>query len=110
VAGFQDNFALGRLELTNTTLLLAQDLGGPTGALFVNDLFLLGTSQLIISNDMRLYFVNSNAWTMANITLLGNAEIHQLFPTDLVVIPEPTTLLLWATGALALFYGRRRRG
>jgi len=26
-----------------------------------------------------------------------------------VVIPEPTTLLLWATGALALFYGRRRK-
>jgi hypothetical protein len=83
--------------------------GGPTGALFVNDLFFSDNSHLIISNDMRLYFVNSNSWTMANITLLGNAEIHQLLPTDLLVIPEPSTWLMWLCGALALYYGRRRK-
>ena len=109
VVGFQDNFALGRLELTNTTLMFSKTVpnNSLTNALFVNDLFLLGTSHLIISNDMRVYFVNSNNWSLANITLLGNAEIHQLLGG--LVVPEPTTWLLWISGALALFHGRRRR-
>ena len=64
---------------------------------------------MIISNDMRLYFVNSNAWTMADIVLLGNAEIHQLQGGELLLIPEPNLLLLCLSGAAVLAAARRRR-
>ena len=113
VGGFQNNFAVGQLMLTNTTLALAPTVpGGPTGALFVNDLFLFDLSHLVISNNMRLYFVNSNSWDMANITLLGSAEIHQLnsltATTNLLVIPEPNVLLMWLSGVVTLWAARRR--
>jgi len=106
VAGFQANFALGQLSLTNTTLVLTQAVAG-AGALFVNDLFLLdaGNTHLVIADNMRLYFVNSNGWDMANVTLLGNAEIHQL-----TLIPEPGALALTMVGLGALWVlGRWRR-
>ena len=112
VTGFTNNFAIGELELTNTTLLLAQALSSSTtNALFVNDLFLSADSRLIISNDMRVYFVNSNTWGMSQITLLGNAQIHQLLiGTSLpLAIPEPNVLLMWIAGAVTLVAARRRR-
>ena len=114
VEGFQSNFALGRLEIgnldTNSIVLLSDSFanGAGTGALFVDDLFLFGTSDLIISNNMQVYFVNSNTWTMSSIELLGNAGIHQLQLSTLTVVPEPGVLLLWACG-LGVMYGARRR-
>ena len=77
VSGFNDNFAVAQLWLTNTTLSLASSLpAGPVGALFVQDLYLFGGSKLVISSNMSVYFINSNSWDMANITLLGSAQIH----------------------------------
>lgn len=114
VSGFQTNFALGRLEVgnagTNSTLQLLDSYpaDGRAAALFVNDLWLFGSSHLILSNNFRLYFVNSNDWTMANITLLGNAQIHQLSPLITMAVPEPNVLLLWLGGAVAM-YGARQR-
>ncbi|MCG3148980.1 MAG: hypothetical protein PCFJNLEI_02432 [Verrucomicrobiae bacterium] len=110
VTGFQANFALAQLWVTNTTLVLTQAVAG-AGALFVNDLFLLDTSNthLVIADNMRLYFVNSNGWDMTSITLLGNAEIHQLFLENMVVIPEPNVLLLCVAGLLTLWLARRRQ-
>jgi autotransporter-associated beta strand protein len=109
VTGFQDNFAVGQFWLTNSTLVLAPTSG--SGALFVNDLYLFGASQLVISNDMRVYFVNSNSWSLANITLLGNAEIHQLnsLTETLTVIPEPNVLVMWLAGVATFFAARRRK-
>ena len=114
LAGFSNNFALGQLELTNTTLVLAQAVRDPAvdNALFVNDLFLLGSSHLVISNDMRLYFVNSNGWSLANITLLGNAQIHQLEGGSTVIIsliPEPQVVMFWLCSAVTLYAARRRK-
>ncbi len=110
VSGFKTNFALGTLELTNTTLVLSQTFPSSTitNALFVNNLFMLGDSHLIISNNMRLYFVNSNDWTMANVTLLGNAQIHQIV-TLLTVVPEPGTATLWLAGFITLVAMRKRK-
>jgi len=78
-----------------------------TDALFVNDLFLYGGSQLIISNDMRLYFCELERVVVANVTLLGNAELHQLPRGELLVIPEPSRcccgcggVVLWLAVAL----------
>ena len=110
IAGFSNNFAIGELLLTNTTLVLAQSVpqSSLTNALFVNDLFLY-SSTLVISNDMRVYFVNSNAWSLANITLLGNAEIHQLSGLGAaMVIPEPNVLLMWLCGGITFWAARRR--
>jgi hypothetical protein len=114
VTGFQNNFALDRLELgnlgTNSILELFDSFpgDGTNAALFVNDLWLLGSSQLILSNNTVLYFVNSNTWSMANISLLGNAEIHQLTLNEVAAVPEPSILLLWGCG-IATVYGARRR-
>ena len=111
VAGFVDNFAVGELVLQGTTLTLTPG-GAPSGftnALFVNDLFLFGGSTLVISNDMQVYFVNSNTWNLANITLLGNAQIHQLTGLGAsLVIPEPNVLLMWLCGGFTLWAARRR--
>jgi hypothetical protein len=110
MSGFKTNFALGTLELTNTTLQLGQ--AYPTAltnnALFVKNLFLFDASELTISNKMRIYFVNSNDWSAvgANVTLLGNAEIHQLI--SLNVVPEPQVLLLWLCGFVTIVGARRR--
>ncbi|MCG3148583.1 MAG: hypothetical protein PCFJNLEI_02028 [Verrucomicrobiae bacterium] len=108
VAGFQNNFAVGQLWLTNTTVMLSST--GGSGALFVNDLYLLGGSRLVISDNTRVYFVNSNSWDLANITLLGNAQIHQLnsLTETLSVIPEPNVLVLWLSGFLTFAAARRR--
>jgi hypothetical protein len=117
VTGFQNNDALDRLEIgnlgTNSLLELssASGLGGSgnTNALFVDDLWLLGSSDLIISNNTVLYFVNSNNWSSANVTLLGNGEIHQLEVEPVSTVPEPTVMLLWVCGG-ATVYAARRRG
>ena len=53
----------------------------------------------------------SNNWSLANITLLGNAEIHQLTGlagTTSLVIPEPNVLLMWLCGGVTLWAARRR--
>lgn len=115
VTGFQNNFALDRLEIgnlgTNSILQLtdAFPLDGNKAGLFVNDLWLFGDSQLVLSNNTALYFVNSNNWSMGNITLLGNAELHQLvLNTTLSVVPEPSTLMLLLAGGVILGAYRRR--
>ena len=117
VTGFQNNYALDRLEIgnlgTNSLLELSasDDIDGAssdTNALFVNDLWLFGSSDLIISNNTVLYFVNSNNWSIANVTLLGNGEVHQLTLEQTASVPEPGVLLLWLCG-LATVYGARRR-
>ena len=114
VAGFVNNFAVGELILTNTTLVLEQATPSlATNALFVNDLFLYGAAQLVISNNMQVYFVNSNTWDMSQITLWGDAQIHQLSGAVLPVIlsvPEPNVLLMWLAGAGTFWVARRRRG
>ncbi len=114
VTGFVDNFALDRLEIgnlgTNSILELFDSFpsDGTNAALFVNDLWLLGSSQLILSNNTVLYFVNSNAWSMANISLLGNAELHQLTLEQVSAVPEPSVILLWVCGIATVYAARRR--
>jgi hypothetical protein len=110
--GFDDNYAIGQLWLTNTTLELAQAVpdGLLTNALFVNDLYLFGGSHLVISNNMDVYFVNSNNWNLASVTLLGDAQLHQLVPLSaLAVVPEPNVLVMWLFGVATLWAARRRR-
>jgi hypothetical protein len=113
VTGFDDNFAVGQLWLTNTTLELAQTVPSPTpDALYVNDLYLFGGSHLVISNNMDVYFVNSNNWNLTDITLLGNAQIHQLYSLNnqpLAVVPEPNVLFMWLCGAVTFWAARRRQ-
>jgi len=114
VQGFDSNFALGTLQIgdadTNSIVMLSDSFasGSTTGALFVNDLDLYGASELIISNNMELYFVNSNDWSMSNIELLGNGGIHQLLQGQAAVVPEPGVLVLWVCG-VGIVYAVRRR-
>ena len=59
-----------------------------------------------------LYFINSNDWNLANITLLGNAEIHQLSSlgevAPVLAVPEPNVLLMWLSALATLWAARRR--
>jgi uncharacterized membrane protein YdjX (TVP38/TMEM64 family) len=68
-------------------------------------------SLLIIDTNVQVYFITSNNWTAANFILLNNAGydntlngIHQL-----LVIPEPSILLLLYVGALTTWGVRRWR-
>lgn len=118
VTGFIDNFALDRLEIgnanTNSTLMLVDTFGtvsaddGNIASLFVNDLWIFGSSHLVLSNNTRLYFVNSNSWTSANFTLLGNAQLHQLVLGAASAVPEPSVVLLWLAGLGTVYAARRR--
>ena len=55
-----------------------------------------------------LYFVNSNDFSSADITLLGNGQIHQLELQQVSSVPEPSVVLLWLCG-LGTAYGASRR-
>ncbi|MDW8309851.1 MAG: PEP-CTERM sorting domain-containing protein, partial [Verrucomicrobiales bacterium] len=107
------NFSLGTLEISNFSTVRVWDafsgLGGEFGAndglkaaLYVDNLLLGLNSHLIISDNVELYFLNSNVWSSANYTLLGSGELHQFFSTDLAMVPEPSTLLLLMAGAAAI--------
>ncbi|MCG3148723.1 MAG: hypothetical protein PCFJNLEI_02168 [Verrucomicrobiae bacterium] len=113
---FTNNFSLQTLAIgANTTLRLADNVfGGATSGLYVTSLALDAGAQLIISNNVHLYFRGTNGvtglafgdWTDnlgANVLLLPGAGFHQL-----VVIPEPSTLLLLVTGGWVLYWRRRK--
>lgn len=110
VSGFDNNFALGELAISNTTLVLAQTTPSSiTNALFVNDLYLFAGAQLVISNNMDVYFVNSNGWDISQITLDSGAKIYQLSGSPIpLTVPEPSVLLMWLAGALTLWAAHRR--
>jgi len=112
LAQFNTNFALGTLQLSDFTTVEVWDafmgvpgLGtndGLKAALYLENLVLAPDSLLIISSNVDVYFITSNAWTAANFDLLGDAELHQL-----VVIPEPNTLMMWSFGVAATVSVRR---
>jgi hypothetical protein len=64
---------------------------------------------LIISNNVQVYFITSNNFDFAQVTLLGNGGLHQLVLDSMVVVPEPSVLLLLAGGGLILRRFRRGR-
>ncbi|HVM62067.1 MAG TPA: autotransporter-associated beta strand repeat-containing protein [Verrucomicrobiae bacterium] len=110
---FQSNFALGTLEIDNTTEVAGADINGgfdPGGqnALFVNELDLAPDAHLIISNDVQIYFISSNAFTSSQVTLLGNAGLHLLTSDASLVVPEPSIVLLWLSSIATIYAARRR--
>ena len=112
---YQNNFALGTLEIGSTTEVASAgvdggvDTGGLQSALFVNQLDLDPGAQLIISNDVQIYFISSNAFTSSQVTLLGDAGLHLLTSDASLVVPEPTVVLLWLS-SIATIYAARKRG
>jgi hypothetical protein len=110
LAQYSNNFALGTLELSGTSTTEVFDanvVGGLEAALFLTNLTLDAGTQLIISNNVQVYFINSNAFSQAQVTLLGGAGLHQL-TTEFSAIPEPNVLLLWLGGVVTVFAARRR--
>ena len=119
LAAYSNNFALGTLQISDSTTVEVTDafslLGpgtndGQEAALYLDNLYIGSNSLLLIAGNVQLYFINSNNWDMANIELEGNPGldnslngIHQF-----AVIPEPSVLLLWLCG-FATIYGARRR-
>ena len=112
---YQNNFALGTLEISSTTEVAGAEVdgvvdpGGLQSALFVNQLDLDPGAQLIISNDVQIYFISSNAFTSSQVTLLGDAGLHLLTSDASLVVPEPTVVLLWLS-SIATLYAARKRG
>ncbi|MCG3149122.1 MAG: hypothetical protein PCFJNLEI_02581 [Verrucomicrobiae bacterium] len=123
IAGYSNNFALGELTLgntgTNTTLVLLDSFGtigpddGQVAGLYLNKLTLNSGSLLIISNNVQVYFRSTNGVTGVsfgtlnagdNILLLDGASFHQL-----ILVPEPSVLVLWCGGILTIWAARRRR-
>ncbi len=112
---FENNFALGTLEIGSTTEVAGAEVdggvdpGGLESALFVNQLDLDPGAQLIISNDVQIYFISSNAFSSSQVTLLGDAGLHLLTSDASLVVPEPTVVLLWLS-SIATIYAARKRG
>jgi hypothetical protein len=111
---FQNNFALGTLEIASTTEVAdaavdgGVDHGGLESALFVNELDLDPGAHLIISNDVQIYFITSNAFTSSQVTLLGDAGLHLLTSDASLVVPEPSVVLLWLSSIATIYAARRR--
>ena len=114
LAQYQDNFALGALEIGSTSLVAdafvdgGRDHDGLQAALFLSDLTLDAGAHLIISNDVQVYFITSNAFTSGQVTLLGNGGLHQLTSDPSLVIPEPSVILLWLSSIVTVYAARRR--
>jgi len=112
---FENNFALGTLEIGSTTEVAGADVnggvdpGGLESALFLNELDLDPGAHLIISNDVQIYFITSNAFSSSQVTLLGDAGLHLLTSDASLVVPEPTVVLLWLS-SIATLYAARKRG
>ena len=117
---YGSNFAIGTLEISNFTTVRVSDafIGLPglgtndnlTAALYLNNLSMGLNSLLIISSNVQVYFASSNNWNASNFILEGNAGygnsisgLHQL-----ILVPEPSVVLLWL-GGFATLYARRRR-
>ncbi|MCG3147856.1 MAG: hypothetical protein PCFJNLEI_01297 [Verrucomicrobiae bacterium] len=125
-AGFVNNFALGTLEISNFSTVRVTDAFlniGPNdfqmAGLYLENLFMGTDSLLIIDTNVQVYFINSNNWSLANIRLVNNQS--SLFGGDLgnydntisglhqvVVIPEPSVLLLSVAGLMIISLARRR--
>jgi hypothetical protein len=118
--GYSNNFALGTLELSDlsTTVLASTydvfDNSNLVAGLYLNTLTLDPGSLLIISNNVELYFQNTNGVTGIgfgtlgagdNVLLLDGSSFHQL-----TMVPEPSVLMLMTIGAVSITYYRRRRG
>ncbi len=126
VLGYTNNFGLGTLQVgdlnTTSTLILADSFAtgsvgpddGKVAGLYVNTLTLDPGSLLIISNNVELYFQTTNGVTGiafdpnnlngANVLLLDGASFHEL-----TIIPEPSILMLFSVGSVAILWYRRRR-
>ena len=103
-----NNFGLGVLDLAAGTTLEITDanpLDGQRAALYLNYLDLSNGAKLIVDPNVTVYFYGSNSWDTANITLLGNAELHQLTNVPLAV-PEPGMLGLLGIGGAILIIVR----
>jgi len=105
---FSNNFALGTLIVDPPFQfsLIGPDSGPTTHGLFLTNLVIDPGASILISNNVQVYFVTSNGWNSSQITLVGNAGLHQLVLD--VVVPEPSIFLLCASGLAALSAVRRR--
>jgi hypothetical protein len=120
IYGFSNNFAVGNLELSGLSTTVLMDAFGTVGSndnnvagLYLNTLTLDPGSLLIISNNVELYFQTTNGVTGIgygtlgagdNILLLDGSSFHQL-----TVVPEPSILMLFSVGAVAIVGYRRRK-
>ena len=74
-------------------------------------------SLLIISNNVELYYKSVTGVTGIgvgtlspgdNVLLLDGSSFHPI--TTIVAVPEPSVLVLWALGGLAIYYRKRKFG
>jgi hypothetical protein len=111
---FENNFALGTLEIDSTTEVASAevdgggDSGGLESAVFLNELDLNAGAQLIISNDVQIYFISSNEFSSSQVTLLGDAGLHLLTSDASLVVPEPSVILLWLSSIVTVYAARKR--
>jgi hypothetical protein len=124
VWGYSNNFALGTLEIgsanTTSTLLLAdtfltiEPTDGAMAGLYIQQLIINPGSLLIISNNVELYYKQTNGVTGVsfdtlnpgdNVLILGNGSFHHIQS-----VPEPSVLMFLTIGGVAIYWYRRRRG
>jgi hypothetical protein len=120
IYGYSNNFALGTLALSSFSTTVLMDAFGTVGTddgkvagLYLSTLTLNPGSLLVISNNVELYFKNTNGITGIslgtlnpgdNVLLLDGSSFHQLN-----VVPEPSILMLMTIGAFGIVWHRRRK-
>jgi T5SS/PEP-CTERM-associated repeat protein len=98
-----NNFSLGTLEIGANNILGIWDTYSDGNALYVSNLVLGASANLVIGSNTWVYYVNLSNLSGGQITFAS----YDL-PLVISAVPEPNVAVLWIAGAATAIGARRR--